>query len=126
MRFKATEIVSLSVATLAFAGSIISAFYTYVNRSRELDIELVKIGISILRADPKETQTEGAREWAIKVIETNSRQPFSPEARQQLLGNRLNLILSTVISTVPLEQEAYRACLERAGTSEELAKCTTL
>jgi len=70
MRFKATEIVSLAVAGIALLGSLTSAYYTYINRNRELDIELVKIGISILRADPKEDQTNGAREWALDIVET--------------------------------------------------------
>lgn len=57
MRFKPTEIATIILAGIAFAGSVISAFYTFTNRNRELDIELVKVGIGILRADPKETQT---------------------------------------------------------------------
>jgi len=63
--------------------------YTYTSRNRELDIELVKIGVAILRADPKEMQTNGAREWAIEIIEQSSRRRFSPEARNELLHYRL-------------------------------------
>jgi hypothetical protein len=89
MRFKGTEIVALCVAGIAFAGSLGSAFYTYTSRNRELDIELVKVGIGILRADPKETQTIGAREWAIDLIETHSGRRFSQEARSELLQYKL-------------------------------------
>jgi hypothetical protein len=89
MRFKGTEIVALCVAGIAFAGSLVSAFYTYTSRNKELDIELVKVGISILRADPKETQTNGAREWAIDLIETHSGRKFSEEARSELLHYKL-------------------------------------
>jgi|ERR1051326_3673070 hypothetical protein len=89
MRLKGTEIVSLCVAGIAFAGSLISAFYTYTNRNRELDIELVKVGIGILRADPKEAQTNGAREWAIDLIETHSGRRFSEQARNELLQYKL-------------------------------------
>jgi hypothetical protein len=89
LRFKASEIATLSVAALAFAGSIISALYTYLNHNREMDIELVKIGVSILRADPNETQTNGAREWAIGIIEDYSKRPFSPDAKRELLEYRL-------------------------------------
>jgi hypothetical protein len=60
-----------------------------VNRNRELDIELVKIGVGILRADPKETQTRGAREWAIEVIEKRSGHEFSQKAKDELLEGRL-------------------------------------
>jgi hypothetical protein len=88
MRFKPAEIVTIIVAGIALAGSIISAFYTYTSRNRELDIELVKVGIGILRADPKEAQTNAAREWAIRLIETHSGQEFSAEAKSQLLNNK--------------------------------------
>jgi|SRR4030088_599791 hypothetical protein len=90
MRFKATEIVSLTVAFLAFLSAIVSAFYTYTNRNRELDIKIVEMGISILRADPKETQTQGAREWAIQVIERFSGETFSKEAKSELLKYKLD------------------------------------
>jgi hypothetical protein len=71
MRFRATEVVSLLVAVIALVGTLANSFYAYSNRNRELDIELVKLGVAILRADPnKETQTKGAREWAITVIES--------------------------------------------------------
>jgi hypothetical protein len=49
----------------------------------------VKIGIAILRADPKETQTQGARQWAIGLIEDHTGRKFSPEAKTELLGNQL-------------------------------------
>jgi hypothetical protein len=89
MRFKGTEIVALCVAGIAFAGSLVSAYYTYTSRNRELDIELVKVGIGILRADPRETQTNGAREWAIDLIEIHSGRKFSKEARSELLQSKL-------------------------------------
>jgi hypothetical protein len=70
---------------------MISAFYSYTNRNRELDIELIKIGIGILRADPKETQTVGARTWAIEIIEKYSGNKFSLEAKTELLKDRLDV-----------------------------------
>jgi hypothetical protein len=98
MRVRATEIVSVIVAVVACAGAVVSALYTYTNRNRELDIELIKIGISILRADPKETQTNGAREWAVQVIETYSRNAFSPAAKSELLQNKLGYDVIDVYS----------------------------
>ena len=89
MRFKPTEIATIIVASIAFLGALVSAFYTYTSRNRELDIELIKIGIGILRADPKETQTNAAREWAIRLIEIHSGQRFSDEARNELLNKQL-------------------------------------
>jgi hypothetical protein len=60
-----------------------------------LDIELVKIGVSILRADPKEAQTNGAREWAIQIVEDFSKRPFSPEAKRELFQYKLDYAGST-------------------------------
>jgi hypothetical protein len=37
-----------------------------------------------------ETQTQGAREWAIQVIEKFSGQPFSSEAKSELLKYKLD------------------------------------
>jgi hypothetical protein len=89
MRIKAPEYISVVIAVIACAGAVVSAFYSYSNRNRELDIELIKIGIGILRADPKETQTVGARTWAIQIIEKYSGQDFSQQAKNELLGGRL-------------------------------------
>lgn len=83
--------VSIVLAVVALVGTIITGFYTYTNRNRELDIELVKIGIGILRADPKETQTKGARGWAIETIGLYSGIKFSEEAKKELLEGKLSL-----------------------------------
>jgi hypothetical protein len=91
MRLKPTELATIAVALVALGGTVITALYTYTSRNRKLDIALVKIGISILRADPRESQTQGAREWAIEVIEINSRLKFSAAARAELLQNKLGL-----------------------------------
>jgi hypothetical protein len=63
VRFRATEVAALLVAVVSLVGTLANAFYAYSNRNRELDIELAKLGVGILCADPKETQTQGAREW---------------------------------------------------------------
>jgi len=88
MRIKSVEVL---VAIIACAGVVISALYSYTNRNRELDIELIKIGIGILRADPKETQTVGARAWAIEIIEKYSGLQFSQQAKTELLKDRLDV-----------------------------------
>jgi hypothetical protein len=93
---KRREIISVVAAGIACVGAIFSAtvpaIYSYIGRNKELDVRLVEIGISILRADPKETQTQGAREWAIQVIEFHSGQSFSNEAKQELLKNKLDTL----------------------------------
>jgi hypothetical protein len=61
-----------------------------MSTNRQQDIELVKVGIAVLRADPKETQTSGAREWVVDVIESYSGRKFSAQARDELLHNKLD------------------------------------
>ena len=77
------------MAGIAFVGSVVSAFYSYANRNRELDIKLVEIGIGILRADPKDTGLTAARAWAVQIIEDNSRTKFSDADRASLLQKPL-------------------------------------
>jgi len=101
MDFKATEIVSISVAAIAFAGSVVSAFYAYSNRNREMDIKLIEIGIGILRTDPKETGISPAREWALRVIEENSGLKFNADDRQALLNKPLPFHPSNVATIDP-------------------------
>ena len=92
MRFRASEIVTLSAAGVALLGTLANAIYTYTARSRELDIRLIEIGIAILRTDPKEEQTNGAREWAVDIIEQYSGRKFKQEARDQLLQHQLGWV----------------------------------
>jgi hypothetical protein len=80
--------VAVIAAISAIGAALLTATFTYTSRSRELDIEFVKIGISILRVDPKEAQTNGAREWAIQIIEDYSKVRFSREAKSELLQHR--------------------------------------
>ena len=85
------EKASVIVAVIACIGAVTSASYTYLNGSRGLDIELVKIGIGILSVNPKEAQTVGARQWAVEIIEKYSNHEFSKEAKHDLLNSRLNV-----------------------------------
>ena len=117
MRFTATETVSISVATLAFLGSITSAFYTYSNRNRELDIKLVELGIGILRADPKDTGLTAARGWALQVIEENSRIKFSDEDRAALLQKPL-----LFKSTSETDRQVQQMLSQMQSSMEDLAK----
>jgi hypothetical protein len=80
---------TIIVAAIAFLGALASAFYTYSARNRELDIELVKTGIAAGR--PEGNQTAGAREWAIKLVEGRSGQPFSDEAKKGAIAIPINL-----------------------------------
>jgi hypothetical protein len=127
MRFKPTELVSLAVAGLAFAGAAISAFYSYTNRNRELDIKLVEIGIGILRADPKDTGLTSARGWAIQIIEHYSGIAFDDEDRRTLLNKPL--IYQSGITNGYIEgisrsaADAYLACVIVNQSQEARKRC---
>jgi hypothetical protein len=62
-------------------------------KSRELDIKMIELGVGILRAAPEEkTGTKYAREWAVDVIENYSDVHFKKEARQHLIDNPLLVV----------------------------------
>jgi hypothetical protein len=55
-------------------------------KSRELDIRMVEIALSLVKPDPNVDPTKiGAREWAIDVMERFSGIRFSPSARQSII-----------------------------------------
>jgi hypothetical protein len=55
-------------------------------KSRELDIHMVEIALSLVKPDPNEDKTKiGAREWAIDVMERFSGIKFSPAARKSII-----------------------------------------
>lgn len=82
--------VSIVAAGIACIAAMASAYLTYAGHNRELDIRLVEIGVSILRADPDKTGVSAARGWAIQVIEENSRVRFSAQDRAELLKRPLS------------------------------------
>jgi hypothetical protein len=90
---RATEWVAITGAGIACLGAVVSALvptiYNYSTQNRELDIKLIKIGVGILGSDPKASPVNGARDWAIEIVERYSGVPFSGEAKRQLQQNRL-------------------------------------
>jgi hypothetical protein len=66
------------------AGAIVTGWFTYASKDEELRVHLVEIAIGILRADPKE-DVAPARNWAISVIEENSKVKFDALDRAALL-----------------------------------------
>jgi hypothetical protein len=69
----------------AVIATFITSYYGSLSKDRELNIRLVEIGISILRADPKKEDISPARQWAIEVIQRNSGVAFSSDDRAALL-----------------------------------------
>lgn len=76
-------------AMAAIVGAVVSAWFPYLNRDRELNIRLVEIGIGILRSDPEKSGVSAARQWAIDIIERSSGLAFKPEDRAELLNRPL-------------------------------------
>ena len=87
------------VAVIGGVAGFGGAWVGLVSKDHELKIKLVEIGISILRADPKENLTP-ARSWAITVIEKSSGYEFSEEDRKTLLSKPIlgNFSPSTIDS----------------------------
>jgi hypothetical protein len=80
--------------SIAAAGVIVAACaitFTVWTWREKRNADLVQIGINVLRVDPeKEKQISAAREWALNLIDANAGGVvFSPDARAQLLKNRL-------------------------------------
>jgi hypothetical protein len=90
MQPSTVSIIGAAIALIsALASAAVPAYFTATNRDKELNIEFVKLGLGILRADPKEAQTNGAREWAVAIVEQYSGMLFSPEARSELRQHQL-------------------------------------
>ncbi|WGJ16144.1 hypothetical protein QEV83_07845 [Methylocapsa sp. D3K7] len=81
----------LSLAALFVAASALN--FTVWTWREKRNADLVQIGINVLRVDPeKEKQISAAREWALNLIDANAGGVmFSPDARAQLLKNRLEI-----------------------------------
>ena len=81
----------LTASIAAFIASFSFAIFSVETWTAKRNADLVKIGVSVLRVDPKkEKQISAAREWALNHIDaTAGGVKFSPEAREQLLGKPL-------------------------------------
>jgi hypothetical protein len=86
-----TSVMQFLVTFSALVIAACAGFLTYWNVREHRNADLVKISVSVLRVDPdKEKQISAAREWALDLIDANAGGvKFSPDARAQLLKNRL-------------------------------------
>lgn len=82
----------LGAAALAFiGGGLGGATLQYLSEGRQSDIQMVEIGLSILRADPKSNPANPAREWAIELVEKYSGLSFDPADRAALENDGIRL-----------------------------------
>ncbi|HXG77965.1 MAG TPA: hypothetical protein VNJ31_01320 [Methyloceanibacter sp.] len=93
-------------------------------RSRELDIRMVEIALSLLKPDPNvEPSKIGAREWAVDVMEKYSGVRFSPAARRSIIETSVPVdkgILQGAAGT-PAVAPPLPPLLERIGGNDYVA-----
>ncbi|MBO6759224.1 MAG: hypothetical protein JJ902_23075 [Roseibium sp.] len=83
----------VTLVTVIAGSGIGTAGVQYFSKDRELDIRMVEIGLSILRADPKEDdQISPARTWAIEVVERFSGQAFDDEDKAALINQPIRTL----------------------------------
>ena len=73
-----TALVGLAGALLGAVGNAATGWFTYASKGEEVRVRLVEIALTILRE-----KVTPAREWAMKVIERNSRVEFRASACPQ-------------------------------------------
>ena len=84
-------IVPLASAAIGALITLAVALTGYVNKGKELDIQMLQLALSILREDPNKSQLSAVRGWAIDIINEAAPVAITPEARQQLLDTQLHL-----------------------------------
>jgi hypothetical protein len=80
--------ISIAGAVGTIVGATLSPVINYFVNERQMDVKMVEIGISILRAPPKE-DIALIRSWAIDVIEKSSGRRFTDAQRGALLKQEL-------------------------------------
>jgi hypothetical protein len=80
----------LSIAALAgtILGGTAAPLVNYWTNERQMDIKMVEIGVSILRAPPND-DIALIRSWAIDTIENSSGRKFTPAQRAALVKQEL-------------------------------------
>ena len=61
-------IVGVVSAVLTFGAAVAATSTGYLNKNRELDIQMVNVSLSILRGDSKGTESEMARRFALRAL----------------------------------------------------------
>lgn len=81
----------MAVAVGALIGGLATLFVAlagYLNKDRELDIQMLQIALGILREDPEKSQLSAARGWAVDVINSASPVEISPGVRDELIRRK--------------------------------------
>jgi hypothetical protein len=106
-------LVALAAGVGVFLGSAVTGYLGLVSKNEELRVHLLEIAFGILRADPKEGVAP-AREWAIKVIDSNSDVKFSQDEQKALL---LNPIATAAPGLPPMTEDVLKQIEADTGYS---------
>lgn len=74
----------LAILAIIFYGNALSSSL----KEREINIKLVEMAISVLRAEPSK-DTDILRGWTVQIIDKLSGVPLSEEVKKELLRKRL-------------------------------------
>ena len=107
-------VVGAVAAVVGSVATIATGYFTFASKDQELRVRLIEIGISILRADPKE-DVAPARAWAIDVIEQKSGVTFNKEDRAALLHKPIQANIS-IIGLDAMDQDLQKRLQELANT----------
>jgi hypothetical protein len=83
--------IALSGVFGAVFGALVSGGFSYMTQERQLDVKLVEIGISILRA-PAGEDVSAIREWALDLIERRTGTKFKPDQKTALIRRPLAIV----------------------------------
>lgn len=62
------------------------------DRNREMDIKMLELSLQILREDPKTSQINATRDWAVNLINYVSPVKIPDDARKQLINYKLPIL----------------------------------
>jgi hypothetical protein len=83
-------------ALYTLAGVIAASMFAFIGSQwvakSAFDAEMVQIGVSILSADPSKSDVAPARDWAIRLVQEHSGQPFSEAERDSLLKHPIQTL----------------------------------
>jgi len=88
------ELILTSFAAIVASGVMLwAAWFGYLGKGRELDIQMLHIALGILREDPKKSEIVAARSWAVDVINHHSPNvPIPAEVKEELIKKKLEWV----------------------------------
>jgi hypothetical protein len=103
-------------ALYTLAGVIAASMFAFIGSQwvakSAFDAEMVQIGVSILSADPSKSDVAPARDWAIRLVQEHSGQPFSEAERDSLLKHPIQTLPARpgfALSGVPCDALQHNA-----------------